>query len=622
LQARIRHGMTGSAPSWYGSCICMGISQANLRTVEIEKHSISCLLRYSLFQDGEIRYPESITCRGDTIVAYFLTSTIRDYIADTAYGFCIERHWKIIPEGSFGLSFGLDFPVDTDVAYLFPGRRAGRPVSEKGYLVSGQRTTYANALYLFTHPASVLIFSDPARSREESGSIELKRVHIDDGAFLRAEMRVPAAPAIHPGQGKKARRKNTGTQFFQSSGGFEYNLRLNVVTAPQEEIYRRGISAVLERNASRLHSPPRISKANTSELIRDQIHDCLKTFLIERGPVCGLQETKEKKQLSSLAGCTLAVIQQRHCGEDKDAAELSMRLADFSLKGQHPRGLFYPAYRLGNQSWLAPRCTATISLEESAAIAVALIRFSTALQARGIPASRYLHGAAFMADALLGSNQNLEDLGDLLHPDSLLPAGTGSGALAAIELYLELYRATGKDLYRKSVVALKSKAFAQRVQSAPLFGWDGDTADLDTTLREARIAISLAEAGRAVKELHRYFDALLPWIHLNRPDPTSKFNPMGGVHHTLEEDTLLFRSFEVSYILLKLSALEKTKSPLGELVLLVSQLLGFALQNPPGTSFYDPEKKDTESFGPVDSRVWVRELYYLTRLFEEFPHVL
>jgi len=88
----------------------MRISQANLRTVKIEKHSISCRLLYSLLQDGEIRYPESITCRGDTVVAYFLTSTIRDYIADTGYGFFIERHWNIVPEGSFGLSFCLDFP--------------------------------------------------------------------------------------------------------------------------------------------------------------------------------------------------------------------------------------------------------------------------------------------------------------------------------------------------------------------------------------------------------------------------------------------------------------------------------------------------------------------------------
>ena len=599
----------------------MRISQADLRTIEIEKHSISCRLRYSLFQDGEIRYPESITCRGDTVVAYFLTSTIRDYIADTAYGFCIERHWRIVPKGSFGLSFCLDFPVDTDVAYLFPGLRAGRPISDEGYLVPGRRTTYANALYLFKVPESVLIFSDPARSREESGSIELKRLHNDE-TFLRAEMRVPAASAIHPGQGKKTRKKNSGTQFFQSSGEFEYSLRLNVVTAPQDQIYRRGVSAVLERNASRLHPPPRIPKTNTSDFIRDQIHDCLKTFLIDRGPLCGLQETKGKKQLSSLAGCTLAVIQQHHGGEDKDTAELSLRLADFSLKGQHPRGLFYPAYQLDNQSWLAPGSTATISLEESAAIAVALIRFATALQPKGIPASRYLHGATFMADALLGSNQNLEDLGDLLYPDSLLPVGTGLGALAAIELYLELYRATGKDLYRKSAVALKSKFFTQRVQLVPLLGWDRGSANLDTTLREARIAISVAEAGHAVKELHRYFDALLPWIHLNRPDPASKFNPMGGVHHTLDDNTLLFRGFEVSYTLLKLNALGKTKSPSEELVLLVSQLLGFVLQNAPGTSFYDPEKKDTDRFGAVNSRVWARELYYLTCLFEEFPFIL
>ena len=600
----------------------MRISQANLRTVNIEKHSISCRLLYKLFQDGEIRYPESITCRGDTVVAYFLTSTIRDYIADTGYGFCIERHWNIVPEGNFGLSFCLDFPVGTDVAYLFPGLRAGCPITDEGYLASGRRTTFANALFLFKVPESVLIFSDPARSREESGSIGLMRLQNDDGTFLRAETWVPAAPAIYSRQGKKTRKKNIGVQLFRSSGEFEYSMRLNIVTAPQEQIYRRGVSAVLERNTSRLHPPPRIPKANTSDFIREQIHDCLTTFLVDRGPLCGLQETKGKKQLSSLAGCTLAVIQQHHGGEDKDTTELSLRLADFSLKGQHPRGLFYPAYRLDNQSWLSRGSTSTISLEESAAIAVMLIRFAAALRAKGVPASRYLHAATLMADSLLGSKQNLEDLGDLLYPDSFLPAGSGRCPLAAIELYIELYRATGKDLYRKTVVPLKSKLFAQSIQIVPLLGWDRGKAELDAALREARIVISLAEAGHAVKELHRYFDALLPWIHLNRPDSTSKFNPIGGIHHCLDDNALLFRCFEVSYLLLRLAALEKPKSPLGELVLLVSQLLGFALQNPQGTSFYDPARKDTDRFGPVDSRAWIRELYYLTRLFEEFPHIL
>jgi hypothetical protein len=323
-----------------------------------------------------------------------------------------------------------------------------------------------------------------------------------------------------------------------------------------------------------------------------------------------------------LAGCTLALIQQTHGTEDKDATELSLRLADFSLKGQHPRGLFYPEYQLDNQSWLSPGSTKTISLEGSTAIAVMLIRFAKSLQSKSVPASRYLHGATFMVEALLNSEQKLEELGDLLYPDSLLPAGSRPGSLAASELYLELYRATGKDRYRKIVGALKSKFFMHKVELVPLLGWDKGAACLDSTLREARLAISLTEAGFAVRELHCYFDALLPWIHLNRPDSALKFNPMGGVQHTLDDHKFLFRGFEVSYTLLKLNALDKKASLSGEWVLLVSQLLGFALQTPPGTSFYDPGKKDTDRFGPVNSRIWVRELYYLTRLFQEFPHIM
>ena len=94
----------------------MRIAQADFRSVQIEKGSTRFRLRYSLYQDGEIRYPESITCQGDTVVAYFLTSTIRDYAAENAHGLSVERHWKIVPGGTFGLNFCLEFPTDPEIS--------------------------------------------------------------------------------------------------------------------------------------------------------------------------------------------------------------------------------------------------------------------------------------------------------------------------------------------------------------------------------------------------------------------------------------------------------------------------------------------------------------------------
>ncbi|UCF98578.1 MAG: hypothetical protein JSV89_03345 [Spirochaetaceae bacterium] len=599
----------------------MRIVQADFRTVTIEKGTISCRLRYSLYQDGEIRYPESISCRGDTVVAYFLTSTIRDYIAENGHGFCIERHWNIVPEGNFGLSFCLEFPADAEMTYLFPGLNAGRVVPQTSHLAPGDRTCYANGLFLFREPESVLIFSDPTASLGEVGSIELRRLEYGgDADFVRVELRVPAASGVP--SDKKRRRGIHDSRFFRSDGAFEYGLRLNLISAAPDQIRRYGISAVLARNRSRLHSPPRLSKPHPRNYIEGQIDECLKLFLVDDGPVCGLLETKEGNTLSSLAGCTLALIQLRYRPDDGDAVELSRRLADFSLRGQHPRGLFYPNYRKNRRSWLPPDSTISIPLSESVAIALMLLRIAVVLQSKSLAASAYLHAASHMADALMQGNQNLEDLSNLLYPDSLLSAGPTEDSPVLIPLFLELHRLTGKDVYRKMVRNLKSKFFPQEPQKLFSMDFNGEAASIDKIMLQAQTAVSLDESGYAVKGLQQYFDALLPWIYLNRPDVNSEFNPMGGVSRRLGNPTLLFRGFELSHTLLKLDACMKKSSRLENLNLLISQLLGFTLQKPMGTSRFDPQQRPNDRFGPPNSSIWVRELYYMTRLFAEFPAIL
>jgi hypothetical protein len=606
----------------------MRIAQADFRSVQIEKGSTCFRLRYSLFQDGEIRYPESITCQGDTVVAYFLTSTIRDYLAENARGLSVERHWKIVPEGSFGLNFCLEFPANPEMTYLFPGLSAG-PIGESGCLAAGDRSAYANGVYLFRDPESVCLFCDPARRPEEAGSIELQPLPGQESeGFLRAEIRVPAAPAVaaspaahfpaaaSAGASKKSQRKGgRGELFFESRGEFEYTMRLNIVTAPKEAVLRRATGAVLERNTSCYHAPT-LRAGISAEYLAAQVRGCLEAFLTEQGPVCGLAETATGNSISSLAGCTLALMQLRYLGSDPEAVELSRRLADFTLKGQHPKGLFYPSYWTDRQSWLAPGvspATATIEVRESAGIALMLLRIAGALHSRGLPASAYLHGASHMAEALSSPDRDPYDLSGRLYPDSLEPAAPAGSSPVLAELFLELAEATGGDRYRKAVQKLRSTLVAPGMQTA---------SDLELCLLQAQTAVSLQEAGYGVKGLHRYFDALLPWLYLNNPGGSPQFNPFGGIRPSLEEPTLVFRGFEVAYTLMKLDSLVQKSTRLAELPLLVSQLLGFTVQRPMGTSHYDPAKREEDRFGPTSSVIWTRELYYLTRLFEELPEVL
>jgi hypothetical protein len=602
----------------------MRITQADFRTIKVEKLSLSFQLRYSLYQNGEMRYPESITCRGDTVVAYFLTSTIRDFIAETAHGFSIERYWNIVPEGSFGLSFCLEVPIDSSMAYLVPGVAVGQPVPQSVERYRGEQTCYANGLLLLGETDSLLVFSDPAASPKETGSIEIQRLQHDEEAdFARIELRVPAAG--EPLQ-RETRKGRQATQFFRSDGQFEYNLRLNVVTAPPDQIYRRGISTVLDRIASQLHAPPRLSFSSVDEGLSDQIENCLKMFLLNRDSLCGLLETKGANRISSLAGCTLALLQLTVLPEDRNAVELAMRLADFSLRGQHPRGLFYPYYWRDRQTWLPPEPTIAVSVHQSAAIALMLLRIRATLESKGQPASAYEHAASHMADSILQVNQDPEGLADLLYPDSLLSAGVAAGGAQRcsprlIELFLELYKITGKDRYRKAVRAFKSSLFSRRSQPLLPSTLDSAEADLETILTEAQAAVALDGSGYPVKGLPHYLNALLSRIHLNRPDTASQFNPVGGINPALGNPTLLFRGFELAHTLLSLDARLNKSSKLAELNLLIPQLLSFTLQKPVGTSCFNPDQRRKDRFGSLNSAIWMRELYYMRRLLKEFPNV-
>jgi hypothetical protein len=344
--------------------------------------------------------------------------------------------------------------------------------------------------------------------------------------------------------------------------------------------------------------------------------------LVERGPVCGLLETKGEAKLSSLAGCTLALILLRFRSDDKDAVELAKRLADFSLKGQHPRGLFYPYHWRDRRSWLPPDSPVSVSLQESAAIALTLLRFAMALKALGLPASVYLHAASHMADSLLASSQDLANLGRLLYPDSLLPAGPAAGSPYLVELLLELQKITGKDRYRKAVRSIRSTLFHQAPERLHLLGLENGAADLETLITETQTAVSLDESGYPVKGLPRYFDALLARVFLNRSDSRAAFNPVGGFTRVLGDPTLVFRGFELSHTLLTLDARMNKSTKLGELPLLIAQLLGFTLQRPPGTAYFEPDRKTANSFGSLSSTKWTRELSYMTRLFTEFREAL
>src|SRR4030042_1119457 len=178
----------------------MRITQARFRTVRLVAGGLTVLLRYSLYQDGDERLPESIACRGDQVPPYFLASTIRDFIAPERHGLSIQRSWTVLQEGRVGLSFCLEFPELTGAAWLLAGGARGG--------------------------------AGPPRAGE---------------AAPRGRGAPPPPPRAGPVPGRKPAQRGQAALQAQAalrvSGSLEQAARLNLVISPARELFAQGLSA-------------------------------------------------------------------------------------------------------------------------------------------------------------------------------------------------------------------------------------------------------------------------------------------------------------------------------------------------------------------------------------------
>ena len=192
----------------------MRITQSDFRSVRIEKSSLIFFIRYSLYWSGQKRLPESTVSHEDHVIAYFLTSKIRDCILETESGLSIERSWSVLQEGEITLSFCLDFPF-ISAPYLFPCIDSGTYVGKETIHVSGEQTVYPCSLFLYSEPDPVLIFSDPPKTKAQSGSIGMKRILREEEPFLRVELHF--TPDLQQEDSTKANREK---QTYHSNSNF------------------------------------------------------------------------------------------------------------------------------------------------------------------------------------------------------------------------------------------------------------------------------------------------------------------------------------------------------------------------------------------------------------------
>jgi serine/threonine protein kinase len=171
----------------------------------------------------------------------------------------------------------------------------------------------------------------------------------------------------------------------------------------------------------------------------------------------GMRETPGSPWLSSAAGLGVAVALRRLFPGDARRGELSLRLADFVLKGQIPSGFFHESFSVEAGRWKGVRGQpgrTLLSLGQSARIAELLLDLADALSGEGRPFEKDFLAALRFVEFFLDEKGRLSMPGSLHLPADRSPVSTHQAALGGLELFFPtaaVYVRTGRDRYKKAL---------------------------------------------------------------------------------------------------------------------------------------------------------------------------
>lgn len=708
----------------------MEIRQSAFDSIQIELEEFSFFLRYNFYLDGEERIPESIMLRDNYSTAYFLNATVRDFLVVEETSLAVERTWSIQPKGGIGLCFRLDFPELAPEAAVLPGfTPPGRP-GRQPFTLLGSRLACPSSLFLLRNRRALFLFADLPESPEDQGGIGLESLTSEDGPLLRVEFHFPARESPVTVTGPRPTDTAPPTLFsYPSAGDFRRSLRLNLVSAPAEGIRTTAMEAALQRFEKAFPvvpvdaNPPARRPADDGhpgtggsrhggrqkagagrEAAGGRLHpvdralagilqgEARQWYLLAEGGIRGVRVTAGSRTLSSYAGAALALLllkltpaaeeaeeaaAVRGASEGIGPVETALRLADFTLKGQHPAGPFFETYDLRRREWVGLRGTShLVGLEQAASIAHLLFLIAAELERLGRPGLKYRLAARRLPDAFLEPRGELKEAGGVIDLRTMGCAEGGLGALELVEPLLDLHRLEGGELHRKALDALAGRYFPASLHPLHLpASREGREPDAKAALLLLRAGLTLREAGVQVPNLDALPELLFPWIYLNRDGGrltagrrsallgadrrggagavegggrrhsgggaarspgAEEFDPVGGLLDSTRRNRLLFQGYELSYLLWRAGRSDSflLHHPVEDLIRLLTR---FTAQVPLGTAWYahspwggDPWGRgsrgklrgDWPRFGPVDSRRLAREALFLLRLREEFPEAL
>ena len=673
----------------------MRVSQPGSRSISIVSDSgVKFFVPYRIFWNGHDRLAESVVLTSPDeeeetgkkgkkalqapaavheVRAYFLFGEIRDRITDDADGIRLSRTWSVQTSGSGHLSIDVEFDPPSDLACLFPGLHTARGLPSSPLSFLGEKTSYPSSLFLSLGRQGVLLFSPSAVCQATPGSIGISRTEREDEpARLRVEMRFPGAeqPAGRVGP-KPGDLQPAEEALIESPGSLERSHELCLAFSSRGEIAVRGAAAVIHR-VDHGQGVPTAKRELDAGALTAGLRDALKSHLYQGGGIAGLKELPGSPWISISAGLGCALAIQRLFPDDARLGELSLRLADFALKGQVPWGFFHESFHVPSEQWRGVRGQergSLLSVGQSARVAELLLALSHELAERGQPHEKYFLAGLRFVDFFLDGKVKLVVPGGLHDPSSSAVSADAVPGVAGLEVFFPLalvFARTGHDKYKKALDVL--------VRRFSGLGWDlfqppatreGRGCDSAGALLSARLyvemralgykpaepTVSSAAAARAqAAESSRLFASLLvPWIRVHDEPLDGESSPprSGYLLDSFARHRLLCAGHETALLLLRLKALTPGETEKNLLERLACDCLASARRVPIGTAFIQHTRWDaaglaaggtgkrrkgqpevlipegmngaTARLGPVDSRRVATEVLAGLRLAAEYP---
>ncbi|MBN2444013.1 MAG: hypothetical protein JXJ04_21805 [Spirochaetales bacterium] len=624
----------------------MDIIQVDSQTIKIKKSGFTFHLDYHYSWDKILRKPESIVLDGNKVNVFFPTSVQTDTITEHEKGFSVKRYWQIIPAGKISLLFTLDLLDYYSIPYFFPGLLSGDNVPGERIILKGERLSYPSSIFLFPGNKSIMISASIPGKPEDQGSISVGVVPVGAGKKLRTEI-------IYPPKEKLPRiLANTEgfiegpeENFFVSEGNLKKEIGFHVLIEQEKKIFSLAITRGHKRWRTLFNKQISFSKGEAQDIIRKGIEKTISTLGVNNQGIAGPKLSENTNSISASTTAGFACLLQRFFDTDLSLHETSLEYADFVLKAQHPRGIFFECFSLSSKEWelscsdknMIKENRSTIikapvaSILHSAHISNYLLTLSEILEQKGCYNNKYFMAADKCINLFFDFKNKLIDFGSDFNMDTLTPEKQSLLSLEFIEPLIKIYNKTQKEKYKKAIKKIKEDFLFDDFLPHTLPALDSSEKPcFSTSLLLLKTVVNLIDSGFPIKNTDLFIHLILPWIYFNTSSSPAPFENVIGMIDSFSRNRLVFRGFECSYYFLRMAGLTEDKKAQKLLQDLAKDILTASKNVPIGTPWYqhalwshNPAAKITQGLaGDFNSRAFVREAWYLLNIIDEFPGIL